>query len=170
MDYPKTLPCPQIDGYGYSVDFGLSQVIFENGRGRQRRGVYSEKYIFDMSLVLSMEQVWEWQSWANQYGYNWHYMPLMSNFAGLQEATQIPHFIRYISDITLEPVDIGYMRASFQAEMDSNTPPKGIVEQTGDWITGGAPATPSADIIIAGAPGSPSVDLIIAGSPGQPAA
>jgi hypothetical protein len=169
MDYPKSLPCPQIDDYSYEVDYGAAQVIFENGRGRQRRMAASGKYVFNLSLVLSMSQVWQWQSWANQYGYEWHYMPLMSDFAGVKEQTLVPHFVRYISDISFEPVDIGYMRASFQAELDSNTLPKGIVEQTGDIIIAGKPASPSADIIIAGKPASPSADIIVAGVPGQTA-
>jgi hypothetical protein len=170
MDYPNNLPCPQIDGYSYDIDYGVTQVAFENGRARQRKMAATPKYIFNLSLVLSMRQVWEWQSWANLYGYDWHYMNLMSDQAGLREQTMIAHFIRYISDISFEPVDIGYMRATFQAEMDSNTLPKGIVERTGDWLLGGSVASPSADLIVAGSPSSPSYEVIAAGSPGQPAA
>ena len=168
--YPVSLPCPQIDGYQVNIDYGLTSVAFEHGNNRQRRKAKVEKHIFSMSLVLSIKQLWTWQSWANQFGFDWHTMNLESNYSGFTTETQVPHTIRYISDIDIEAIDADYVRVSFQAEMDSNTPPAGIVKPSGNWIVGRTPAAPPADWIIGGSPAAPSPSTITAGTPGLPAA
>lgn len=168
--YPSTLPCPQIEGYQVDIDYGVSGVTFENGNRRQRRQFRQERHYFTFSLVLTTAQLWTWQSWANQFGYDWHYMNLESNYSGLAGQTLIPHYIRYISDISIEAVDIDYFRVSVQAEMDVDTLPIGVVEFTGDWLIANTPAAPATDRIIAGTPAAPATDFIIAGSPAAPAA
>jgi hypothetical protein len=168
--YPSTLPCPQIEGYQVNVDYGVAAVVFENGRRRQRRSASRERQIFSLSLVLTLPQLWTWQSWANQFGYPWHQMNLESHYAGLVGKTLVSHTIRYISDITIEPVDADYMRVSFQAEMDMDTLPAGIVQPSGNWIIARTPATPPTDWIIAKTPAAPSTDTITAGTPATPAA
>lgn len=165
--YPSTLPPPLISGYQVDVSVGVSAVVFENGRTRQRRSVQNQRHNFSLSLVLSIAQLWEWQSWANRYGYDWHYLDLVSNFSGFTTSTAIPHYIRYTSDISIQPVSGGHVQVTVQAEMDINTLPLGIVTPTGDVIIGGTPASPnSSNSIQAGIPASPSTDFIIAGSPG----
>lgn len=170
MDYPSTLPCPQIDGYQIETDFNVSRVTFEHGNTRQRRYAEHEVHTFSLSLVLSIRQLWEWQSWANQYGYDWHWMQLESHYSAAGKNGLLPHYIRYISDISIAPVDADYVRVSFQAEMDLNTQPQGVVQVTRNWILAGVPLTPSTNWIVARTPDDPSTDHIIAGSPGKLAA
>jgi hypothetical protein len=169
-DYPSTLPCPQIEGYQVDVDYGMTAVTFEHGNKRQRRSAKNERHIFSLSLVLTLPQLWTWQSWANQFGYSWHKISLESHYAGLAGKTLVAHTIRYISDITIEPVDADYMRVSFQAEMDMDTLPAGVVQPSGNWVIGGTPPAPSPNWIIAGTPPAPSTDTITAGTPATPAA
>ena len=169
-DYPSTLPCPQIEGYRVETDFGISRVQFEHGNVRQRRSVESEVNTFSLSLVLSIRQLWEWQSWANMYGYEWHWMSLESHYSSFGNGVLIPHYIRYIGDISIEAIDADYVRVSFQAESDVDTLPQGVVIKTRDWIIGGTPPAPSPNWIIARTPSNPSTDNVIAGSPGSPAA
>lgn len=162
-DYPTTLPCPQIEGYQVETDFNISRVQFEHGNVRQRRNAQHELHTFALSLVLSTRQLWEWQSWANRFGFDWHWMSIESHYGF------IPHHIRYIGDISIEAVDAGYFRASFHAEMDVNTLPQGVFKPTGDVIIAGTPPAPAPDWIVAGTPGAPAINEIIAGSPGTPA-
>ena len=69
--------------------------------------------------------------------------------------------------IAIEPVSAAHVRVSVEAEMDLNTLPLGIVDQTGNVYVAGTPASPSsANTIRAGTPASPSTDQIIAGTPG----
>ena len=165
--YPSTLPLPQIDGYAVTVNTGVSAVRFENGNTRQRRSARQERHVFTLSLVLSMTELWTWQKWVNQYGYDWHYLDLTTSFAGFTSGRTLPHYIRYIGDIAIQPVSSAHVRVSVEAEMDLNTLPLGIIEQTGDVIIAGTPASPSnSNTIIAGSPASPSADQIIAGTPG----
>jgi hypothetical protein len=115
--------------------------------------------------------LWTWQAWANTYGYDWHYLNLISNYSGFTTDIAIPHYVRYTGDIQIQPLGANYFMVSFEAEMDLNTLPQGIVQVTGDWIIGGTPASPSnSNSIQAGTPASPSTDFIIAGSPGLSAA
>lgn len=171
-NYPSTLPSPQLSGYQVVVDYGMSSVTFEHGNTRQRRGVKQERYFFTYSVVLTQYELWIWQSWANQYGYDYHYEYLETHYSGMTSSRAIPHYIRYISDITITPIDLERFVVTLQAEMDPNTRPLGVVEFTGNWYVGGTPAAPSnSNSIIAGTPASPSnSNTIIAGSPGFPAA
>jgi hypothetical protein len=165
--YPSTLPLPQIDGYQMAVNTGVSSVRFENGNTRQRRSARQERHVFALSLVLSVTELWTWQKWANEYGYDWHYLDLTTSFAGFTTGRTLPHYIRYIGDIAIQPVSASHVRVSIEAEMDLNTLPLGIIEQTGDVYVGGTPASPSnANTVIAGTPASPSTDVIVAGTPG----
>lgn len=170
--YPIGLPLPIIANYSISANTGLTSVRFENGMARQRRNAKRDRYTFTMSFVFTSAQLWTWQSWANQSGYDWHSMFMESPYSGLSLIGQnlIPHSIRYISDITLDVVSQGYMRASVIAEMDVTTLPQGIVTFTGNWIRGGIPAATYVNYYRAGIPATPSTDAVTAGSPALPAA
>ncbi len=165
--YPSSLPLPLIEGYQVAVTTGVSAVRFENGNTRQRRSARQERHVFTLALVLSIDELWDWQSWANEFGYDWHYLDLTTSFAGFTTGRTLPHYIRYIGDIAIEAVSGEHVRVTVQAEMDLNTLPLGIVDQTGNVYVGGTPASPSnSNTVIAGTPASPSADQIIAGTPG----
>lgn len=165
--YPAGLPVPLIADYQAVVSSGVSAVAFEHGNTRQRRSVRKERHVFTLSLVLSTSELWTWQSWANTYGYDWHYLNLTSNFSGLAGECAIPHYVRYTGDISIRHLGGDYVMVSFQAEMQVNSLPQGVIVPSGDIIVGGTPASPSnSNDVQAGTPASPSADFIIAGSPG----
>lgn len=171
QSYPFGLPQPLVSGYGVDVNYGLSAVTFERGNTRQRRGVSRQRHVFSLSMILTIPQLWEWQSWANRYGYDWHLMDLQSSFSGAASVRLIPHTVRYISDISVQLVDHAHVQVAVQAEMDLNTLPIGAVIPSGDWYVGGTPASPSSsNSVQAGTPAAPSSNVITAGSPGVPAA
>lgn len=165
--YPSALPTALVQDYRVEVAHGVTAVAFERGNTRQRKRATTRRHVFGLSMVFTVPELWTWQSWANRYGFDWHYMNLISSYSGAARA--IPHLIRYIGDISVQTVDLEHVRVSVEAEMDINTLPLGEVIPTGDWIIGGAPDDPSADFIIGVTPASPSTDFIIAGSPGVPA-
>lgn len=171
-DYPSTLPAPQIAEYGISNQFGLSSVRFENGQTRQRRGAKRDKLYFSFSFIFTTAQLWEWQSWANLYGYDWHQMDLESHWSGLTLTGEkiISHTVRYIGDITIMPLGGGYVKATVQAEMDTDTVPQNVVVVSGNWYVARTPSNPATDTIIAGTPSAPSANVIIAGTASVPAA
>jgi hypothetical protein len=167
--YPLDLPAPLVSGYQVDVRYGVTAVAFERGNSRQRKSVTTQRHVFNLSFVFSAIQLWQWQSWANRYGYDWHYMDLISSYSGASGA--IPHLIRYTGDISFQTIDLEHVRVSIDAEMDLNTLPLGDIVPSGDWIIGGTPAAPSSsNSIQAGTPAAPSSDFIVAGSPGTPAA
>lgn len=170
--YPETLPAPQIADYQVDVGFGLSSIQFERGNTRQRKLVRNERHVFTLSYVLDPSLLWQWQTWVNRYGYDWHYQNLTSSYSGFTSDITIPHYVRLISDISLTPIDARHVRVTVLAEMEVATLPVGAVVPSGDWIVAGTPASPSnSNSYQAGTPASPwSSNTVIAGSPGQPAA
>lgn len=169
-DYPSTLPKPQIEGYQVQINYGHSGVTFENGNRRQRRGFKKEVYTFQFSLVLTTRQLWTWQSWANDFGYAWHWMDMQTDFVGTTPTTVTPHYIRYTDDISIEAIDQEHFRVTVQAEMDLNTAPRNPEGYSGNFIEAKTPSNIATDIIVAGILSALSADLIIAGTPDNPAA
>jgi hypothetical protein len=171
QSYPAGLPLPLVSEYSVEVSHGLTSVTFERGNTRQRRGVSLQRHVFGLSMTLTVPELWEWQSWANAYGYDWHYMDLTSSYAGSSGDNVIPHLVRYIGDVSLSFIDFDHVRVAVQAEMDVASLPVGTVVPSGNWYIGGTPASPSnSNAVIAGSPGSPSSSFIIAGTPSVPAA
>lgn len=169
-DYPSTLPAPQIADYAVQANIGLTVVSFEAGNRRQRRVSRRERHTFNLSFVFTTAQLWAWQSWANQWGYDWHQMNLESAYSGLSGSRLIPHYVRYTSDIGIEALGNGYHRVTVSAELDLDRPPSGDIVPTGNWFVAGAPATPATDTITAGTPAAPAANTITAGTPAIPAA
>ncbi len=170
--YPDGLPLPQVADYSVSTVRGLGAVRFERGNTRQRRMSRRDRNVFGLTFTFTVAEPWTWQSWANQYGYDWHNMDLESAYSGLSVtgASLIPHTVRYISDIAYQTIASGIVRVSVQAEIDVTTIPQGIIAPSGNWYVAGTPASPATDKILAGTPSAPSTDTIIAGTPALPAA
>lgn len=171
-DYPSTLPLPSVADYAVQTIVGVGAVTFENGQSRQRRTSRRERHTFNMSFTFSTAQLWAWQSWANQFGYDWHLMLLESAYSGVSSLGDrlIQHFIRYTSDIGIEALGNGYFRVSVSAELDLDRPPSGNVSTSGNWYVAGTPSSPATNTITAGSPSSPATDTITAGTPAIPAA
>lgn len=171
-DYPSTLPLPQVADYGVQTIMGVSATVFEGGNRRQRRTSRRERHTFNLAFVFTTGELWTWQSWANQYGYDWHQMLLESSFSGFSAtgARLIPHYVRYTSDIGIETLGNGYFKVSVTAELDLNRQPSGSIAPTGNWYVAGTPSSPATNTITAGTPSSPATDTITAGTPSLPAA
>jgi hypothetical protein len=171
-DYPTTLPAPQVADYSVQANIGLSAVTFENGNRRMRRMVREERHTFNLTFVFSTTQLWTWQSWANQFGFDWHLMNLESAFSGLSVSGSrlIPHYVRYTSDISIEALGNNYHRVAVAAELDLDRAPSVNITPTGIWYVAGTPAAPATNTITAGSPSAPAANTITAGTPAVPAA
>lgn len=167
--YPSGLPSPLVEDYSVDTRYGVSAVMFERGNTRQRRSASKQRQVFQLTMLLTTtSQLWEWQSWANAYGYDWHLMDLVSNHSGAAGGVPLAHYVRYIGDPSIQLVGANNFRVTVPAEMDIDRLPVGvIVIPSGDVFIGGTPASPSnSNSIQAGTPASPSTNSIIAGSPG----
>lgn len=165
--YPSGLPSPLVEDYSVDTRYGVSAVTFERGNTRQRRNASKLRQVFQLTVILTPQQLWTWQSWANAYGYDWHLLDLVNSYSGGVGSVPLSHYVRYISDISIQLVGANNFRVTVQAEMDIDRLPIGIVTPSGNVIIGGTPAAPSnSNSIQAGTPASPSTDFIIAGSPG----
>lgn len=171
-NYPDGLPLPLVADYSVATVMGVSAVEFEGGNNRQRRTSARQRHTFSLSFVFTTGQLWEWQSWANQSGYDWHQMLLESSYSGFSSLGDrlVLHYIRYTSDIGIETLGNGYLRVMVSAELDLDRPPSGSISESGNWYVAGTPASPATNTITAGSPSSPATNTITAGTPAIPAA
>jgi hypothetical protein len=171
QQYPSGLPGPLVSSYTVETDVDVTSVVFENGNTRQRSSASAQKTSFGLIFLFEMVDLWQWQAWANAYGYDWHQMNLASPYSGQNDTTLVPHLIRYTGDFVIALVDQGHVQVSIRAELDVSSPPAGAIVPSGDWIIGGTPDVPSSsNSTQAGIPANPSTNFIIAGTPGIPAA
>lgn len=171
QQYPGNLPGPLVSAYSVETVVGVTSVAFENGNTRQRTAASVQKTSFDLTFVFTIVDLWQWQAWANAYGYEWHDMELASAYSGQSDSVLVTHRVRYTGDFVITLVDQRHVQVSIRAELDVNSPPAGAIVPSGDWIIGGTPDIPSSsNSIQAGTPAAPSANAIIAGTPGIPAA
>lgn len=172
MDYPTLLPCPMVSDYKGVVDFSLSSVKFNRGNTRRRVMAFNRLESYDLTFAYNTQQLWTFQTWANQFGYDWHYMPIVTHYSGfVNPAKTLLHRVRIIGDLVITALGHDVFRVRVPIEVDTNTRPFGIVVPSGDWIIADTPDSPSTpDWIIAKTPASPATDTISAGTPVLPAA
>jgi hypothetical protein len=171
-DYPKILPCPLISEYKGAVDFGFTSVKFSRGNTRRRRQAGHRLETYELVFPYDTQQLWNFQSWANEFGYDWHYMPIITHYSGFVDpASTLPHRVRMTGDITVTAISADVFRVRISIEVDTISRPFGITVPSGDWIIADTPDSPSSpDWVIAQTPPSPSIDTITAGTPVLPAA
>lgn len=177
-DYPSIFPEPMIDGYTISVDMGVVRTNMETGRSKQRRRYRDMPSIFTLEFAITLAQLGSWQTWVNAYAYQYFTMDMVSyTTSNKVGANCSPHTVRFISDLSLTPINANAFRVSVMAEVapiESFTTPPVIL--TDKWIIAGDPANPSAlDVtvdqwIVAGIPSATYTDWVVAGSPSGPAA
>lgn len=115
-DYPSAYPCPQISGYGLTVDRGFRRVTFDNGQSRQRRMYDEGPTVASLAFVLSVSDLYDWQTWVNEFGYDWFTMNLVSKWSATGEPSL--HRIRVISDLAIEALAQQFVKVSLTAEFD----------------------------------------------------
>jgi hypothetical protein len=171
-DYPKSLPCPTISEYKGIVDFGLLAVKFNRGNTRRRRMAANRLETYDLTFAYNAQQLWLFQTWANMFGYDWHYMPIVTHYSGfVNPQSVLLHRVRITSDIVTTALSADLFRVRVSIEVDTNSRPFGIIVPSGNWIIANTPVAPSSpDWIIAQTPSAPSTNTISAGTPVLPAA
>ena len=171
-DYPKSLPCPTISEYKGVVDLGLLAVKFNRGNTRRRRMAANRLETYDLTFAYNSQQLWLFQTWANMFGYDWHYMPIITHYSGFIDPVHLLlHRVRITSDITITALGADMFRVRVSVELDTASRPFGITVPSGNWIIARTPVSPSApDWVVAQTPSAPSTDTISAGTPVLPAA
>lgn len=170
--YPAGLPCVQILPYAYDVNMGVLRTPMDGGYSRQRRLHNVMPHDFKLEFVMAIADLYAWQTWVNQFAYDYFYLPLESMHSSLAGKVAAPTLVRFTTNLSFENVVYGWIRVRVGAELSpiapaTVTPPP---DTSGDWIIAGRPATPSTpDTYTAGRPASPSNgNTVIAGEPGAP--
>lgn len=113
--YPSTLPLPSAEEYSFSNLVGSNAVTFEHGNTRQRIRTSRPQFYFSLTFVLTTTQLAAWQIWATRYGYDWHNINLTGK-PFVSSTNYIPTSIRYVSDISIEPLSDRNFKVTVSAE------------------------------------------------------
>lgn len=171
VSYPAFLPCPQVSDYKGTVDYLIGAVKFNRGNTRRRYKSNSRLEQYDLSFVYTTTQLGVFQTWANKYGFDWHWMPIVTHYSGLVDEQPIPHRVRIISDLAITAITDTYFRVRFSIELDPTSIPTNVVVPSGNWIIAQTPASPSSlNQFVSDMPFDISKRVILAGSPATPAA
>lgn len=172
MNWPTTLPCPLIRGYGTEAVSSVVRTPFQAGNTKQRRLHKQLPHTMSLSWVFSQAQYEDAVRWMNVNGWQWFTIDLPSALAGLRGKQIVPHSVRFISDFSSRLIRANagwYWEVAVTAEW---VPPAADFEihLIGDWIIAHDPVSPSTpDWVIAGTPALPSTpDVYVSGTPDAP--
>ena len=169
--YPAKYPRPLIEGYQITTDMGVRRTEMNSGFAKQRRLYRTMPLYFNFTFTVKISDLHDWQIWVDDNAYDWFEMDATSHLSGYEGDNCSPHVIRFMSDLTITPIDHNFVNVNVKAEMSHEFKYEIPVPKTNDWIvarTPGNPATP--DLYFAGTPVAPSVNDIQAGTPPFPAA
>ena len=158
--YPTTLPMPDKDSYGGVIDWGLIRTGYAVPAPRQIKGYGRETNSLAMSFSMVNDDYITWLTWVNTYGYNWFLMPVVSEYTPVKVTST--HRVRFTSDIQYVKRGDNWITVSIGAEILQGDieDPLALSTKAYDFIIGGTPAAPSADIIYCGTPAAPSTETI----------
>jgi hypothetical protein len=114
------LPCPSISAFSYSANMGVLRTSIATGHARQRRLFKDQPRTYELNWLLTTSQLNQWETFAQQYGYDWHFLPMVTG--------QVPdwhpaeHPIRYISNFEVNLAQRDLWEVTVQAEQHHINP------------------------------------------------
>lgn len=114
--YPKTFPCPMIEGYSIDVDAGLVRSK-ERGLPAQRRTFTTMPQTVKCKFSLSLHDWGYWQEWVRRDGLGWFYIDIPSMYSGYRSARVFPHLVRFTAPFTIDTKSSTHVTASCVLEM-----------------------------------------------------
>lgn len=168
--YPSTFAVADRAPYSMSVDMGLVRSEFAAGNSRQRRGYSVMPHMINLTFHMTVEELFLWQTWVNQFAYSFFHCPVSTMYAGQPpDPVNLRYeILRFASDLAISMDGWDWVAVTVVAELSNDAqttaPPIGLA----GWIVGGRPNSPSPDWVIAGTPDAPSPDWVLAGTPAFP--
>lgn len=119
--WPRTLPLPDRDSYGYSSEFGLMRTEFTGGFKRQRRTAWGQPTIFQLGFRMNVLQLSIFHAFLEAYGYGFFKMDLVMGGAHFVQAGKdcVEAQVRFTSDPQVNMIGINLFRVSIMAEIRS---------------------------------------------------
>jgi hypothetical protein len=113
--YPDKYPCPQVSSFTNTVSMGVirSEISYHQA---QRRVYDTMPTVVNMSFVMTLSQLGDWQSWMRQNGFDWFWMSLPGYLAGLQGKDKSPVLVRVVSSVSVSALSSTHVEASIAVE------------------------------------------------------
>lgn len=169
--YPADFVVPDRQPYAYQVDMGVVRSEMAAGNARQRRAYRIMPHYLALSFHMRIEELYLWQNWINQFGYDYFLCPVSVMYAGgpPAPANMRREVLRFTSDLQITMDGWNFVGVTVAAELSNDAqtanPPIGL----GGWIVGGTPADPnSLQWYVGGTPAAPSPAWATGGTPGAP--
>jgi len=132
--YPDSFPTPTVAGYGIDVDMGLTRTEMEKGIAKQRRRYTNMPHKYTCNFVMDYSVLVSWQSWINEFGYDWFDIELSSMYSSLQDPNCLLHSARVISNLSITPLSARAWKVS--AILETVQVPADAPTVIGSWISG----------------------------------
>lgn len=100
--YPVNFPAPRIAPYAWEVDMGVLRTPMDGGLARQRRLYDVMPHAYALQFALPITLLFDWQSWVNQYAYDYFELPLISWLSSQAATKTSVHIARFTSNLKIE--------------------------------------------------------------------
>lgn len=112
IDYD--IPCPSIEAFSYTAAMGVLRTTAATAHARQRRLHKEQPRTYSLSWVLPTTELYKWEQFAQQYGYNWHFLPMVTGQVPIW--FPVEHPIRYIDDFQVQLIQRDLWEVTVTAE------------------------------------------------------
>ena len=112
IDYD--IPCPSIEQFSYTAAMGVLRTAVATSHARQRRLHKEQPRTYSLSWVLKTEDLYTWERFAQQHGYNWHFLPMVTG--QVPKWFPVEHPIRYIDDFQVQLLQENLWEVTVTAE------------------------------------------------------
>ena len=117
ISYPKSFPDPLVNGYEISVNMGVIRSNMNTGTIQQRRKQKTMPTIFTLEFAVPLEILGSWQTWVNEFAYNYFTINIVSHLTGDTDSSCSPHVIRFITNLSLSPITSNVYSVTVSAEL-----------------------------------------------------
>lgn len=112
VDY--CIPCPSIEAFGYTSDMGILRTQVARGRHRQRRLYKDQPRTYQLAWNLNTAQLNTWEKFAQDYGYSWHFIPMVTGQT--PDWFPVEHPLRFTSNYEVNLIAENLWEITVQAE------------------------------------------------------
>ena len=112
IDYK--VPCPSISAFGYTADMGVMRTSVATGHARQRRIYQDRPTAYNLTWILTTGQLHAWEAFAQQYGYHWFFLPMVTG--QVPAWFSVEHPVRFTDDFQVNLVQKDLWEVSVNAE------------------------------------------------------
>lgn len=158
--YPANFPLPDRDSYSGLIQQGVVRTSVSVPAPNQILVFSRERTDLAMQFSMTNDLYTDWLAWVYANAYSYFLMPVVSEYTPVDIVST--HRVRFTSDIQYVKRGDDWLTVSVGAEIlqGDTQDPLAFSNRVYDFVLGGSPGSPSADVVQPGSPAAPSTDTI----------